>query len=188
MAFESVARRYARALLQVALERGQEDDVLARLQGLQELWCAMPDLRHAIKDPQLPPERRITVLRQIAGEDSPEVLQEFLRVIVERRRVEVLRFGGTLLGEMLDEARGVRHATVTSAYPLSPDQEQRLREALRQVLGTEVILSTRLDPTIIGGVAARVGDLVLDGSLRQRLETIGRHLARQRELRSPAAS
>lgn len=186
MAIESVARRYVRALLAVATERGEEDVVLEALRALQQLWCSLPELRHALGNPQIPSERREAVLLRVVGPDAPESVRQFMRVLVRHSRVDVLRYAGDLMAQALDEARGVRHATVTSAMALTDAQRQAVAEALREALQCEIILETRVEPAMIGGVAVRIGDLVVDGSIRQRLESIRRHLERERELRAQA--
>lgn len=186
MAIESVARRYIRALLEVATERGEEDAVLEALRELQQLWRSLPELRHALGNPQIPVERRTAVLLRVVGAEAPETVRQFMRVLVRHSRVDVLRYAGDLMAQALDEVRGVRHATVTSAMALTERQHQAVAEVLRETLQCEVILETRVEPAMIGGVAVRVGDLVVDGSIRQRLQSLRRHLERERELRAQA--
>jgi F-type H+-transporting ATPase subunit delta len=186
MAIESVARRYTRALFEVSRERGDEDAVLVALQELQQLWRSLPELRHALGNPQIPSEKRVAVLRRVVGADAPESIQQFVQVIVRHARVEVLRHAGDLMRELVDEARGVRHATVTVALALTAEQERNLRDTLREMLACEMVLDTRVDPSLIGGVSVRIGDLVVDGSIQQRLGSIRRHFERERELRARA--
>ena len=179
---ESVAKRYVRALFAVAQERGQADTVLAHLQELEQLYGTVPELRHVLGNPRLPAERKRAVLVAVIGEAAPEVVRAFVELLVERNRIEVLRKCGSLFQLLLDEARGVRHGVLTTALPLAAEQEQAVATVMSELLGCQVILSSRVEPNLLGGVAVKVGDLLLDDSLRQRLEALRHHFARERQL------
>lgn len=182
MVGESVAKRYIRALFAVAREQGLEDTVLVSLQGLEQLYATVPELRHVLGNPRVPAERKRAVLEGVLGEDAPTPVLAFVGLLVDKSRIEVLRKCGALFEGLLDEARGVRHAVLTTARPLAPEQEQRVAAVLTEALGCEVILASRVEPGLLGGVAVQVGDLLLDDSLRQRLEALRQHFAREREL------
>jgi F-type H+-transporting ATPase subunit delta len=84
--------------------------------------------------------------------------------------------------QLIDEARNVRHGVVRSAVPLTEAQLERLRQVLRETICCEVILETEVKPEIIGGLEVRIGDMLLDGSLRMRLDNVRDHFQREREL------
>ena len=80
---------------------------------------------------------------------------------------------------MLDAHRGIERAEITSAVALSDEQQTRVENLLKEMVGKEIVLTVRIDPQILGGIVARVGDRVIDGSTRTKLEGLRRELVRQ---------
>ena len=188
MVGESVAKRYVRALFEVTEEQQVSDDVVDALQELEALYTSLPEFRNALGNPRIPPATKRDILLRVVGEDAPEAVRAFAGLLVDKSRVDVLRRCGRLFQGLLDTARGVRHAVVTTALPLADDQERQMASVLSRALGCEVLVNNRVDPSLVGGVAVRVGDMLLDGSLHQRLASLRQHLARERELGSRQAS
>lgn len=182
MASEIAAKRYVRALFEVAADQGQEDVTLAILEGLQSAYRTMPELRHALCNPGIPNPQKRAVLLGLVGEEAPAPVREFVGLLVDKFRVEVLQSAATLMSQLIDDARHVRHGVVRSAVPLTAEQLDKLREVLRETTNCEVILQTEVKPEIIGGLEVRIGDMLLDGSLRMRLENVRYHFQREREL------
>jgi F-type H+-transporting ATPase subunit delta len=163
---------YARALLEVARAEGHlaavEDDVFR----LARTYEGSDDLRMALTDPQLPVERRIAVIDELMGgkavgtstalismlvaagqgAELPEVVDRFLELAASEREHEV--------------------AEVRSAIPLDAKQQERLAEALGRATGKNVEVKVIVDESVLGGLVARVGDTVIDGTVRHRLEQL----------------
>ena len=99
-----------------------------------------------------------------------DAVAKFLRLLVEKRRIHHIAQIAEAYQELLDEELGISRAKVVAAIELSPEDQQKLAEALEKVTGQKVIVEMEVDPSIIGGVVARIGDLVLDGSIRAQLE------------------
>lgn len=178
MISETVTRRYVKALFQAAAARGQSGALAPLLSGLQELWLERGDLRAALLSPRLPLERKRALLLRLVGGEAPELMQRFLVLLLEKRRIEVLTAAGTVYAELEDEANGVRHAQVTSAMELTPDQERRLAETLSRTLEAQIVLTPKVDPAVIGGLMVRVGDVLIDGTVRARLRAVRERLGR----------
>ncbi|MEI6499846.1 MAG: ATP synthase F1 subunit delta [Armatimonadota bacterium] len=172
MISESVARRYVKAVFGVASDSGQAEALAPLLQELEELFRGHDDLRAVLSNPRLPDARKQSLLLRLLGEDAPDLLQRFLTLLVDKRRIDVLRYAGSLYHELLDEAAGVRHARVVTALPLGAQQEQALVDVLSRQLDCTITVESRVDPEVIGGVSVRVGDLLIDGTLRRRLEEL----------------
>jgi len=169
----SVARRYARALFSIGVDRGDFEQLGRELGDLAALWSAEPDLRQALENPVFSPTEKRAVLEQLLPRvaPSPEA-QKFVLLLLERRRIALLPAISRSYRELSDAHTGRVRALVTSAQPLGPAEVDRVRRSLEQRTGKRVILETAVDPSLIGGLVARVGDLVLDGSVRTQLATL----------------
>jgi F-type H+-transporting ATPase subunit delta len=175
MAAESVARRYARALFELALER--DEPLESWLSDLQAIQAAIEDpaVRPVLVSPKLSFERkRELVDRALSGLDP--LRRNFVYVLIERGRIELL---GAVVREfraMMLEHQGVAEATVTTAVPISDAEADRIAALLARLVGRRVILERQVDPSIIGGVVARVGDRLINGSVAESLAALRRQL------------
>ena len=169
----SLARRYARAQFQIGQKTGSQEILAKELEDLAGSFEASSDLREALLNPAISEtdRRRVleAILTRMAASDSTKHLA---LVLLERERVDLLPDVAHELRHMVDEAAGRVRGEVTSARPLAPETVTRIQSALESITSKKVILSTRQDPSLIGGVVARVGDLVFDGSLARQLEEV----------------
>jgi F-type H+-transporting ATPase subunit delta len=169
----SVARRYARALFELGVDRGTFEQLGQELADLLALWAASPDLRRALANPVFKATEKRAVLQQVLPRVTPSPdTQKFVLLLLERRRLALLPSVVRSYREMADAHAGRVRAEVVSAAPLSPAETDRVRRSLELRSGKKVILTATVDPALIGGVVARVGDLVLDGSVRTQLANL----------------
>lgn len=169
----SVARRYARALFSMGVDGGNFEQFGRELEELASLWAASPELRQALENPVFKPAEKRAVLERVLPRVTPtREVQKFVLLLLDRRRISALAAIARAYREMADIHTGRVRALVTSAQPLSPPETDRVRRSLEQRTGKKVLLETAVDPTLIGGVVARVGDLVLDGSVRAQLANL----------------
>ena len=169
----SVARRYARALFAIGVDRGTFEQLGQELGELAALWGASPELRQALENPVFKPAEKRAVLERVLPRVAPtQDVQRFLLLLLERRRISALPAIARAFRELADAHTGRVRALVTSAQPLGAGEMERVRRSLEQRTGKKVILEAAVDPALIGGLVARVGDLVLDGSVRTRLATL----------------
>lgn len=180
MISETVATRYVKALLSVAAESGTAEGLAAPLRTLQALFLGHEELRAVLSNPRLPDERKRAVLLRVLGEDVPALLERFLDLLLRKRRLDVLAHAGSLYRELLDEAAGLQHAEVVTAFPLAPEDQERLAAALSARLQAQVLVEARVDPELIGGLAVKVGDVLVDGTISRRLREMRRRLSGQR--------
>jgi F-type H+-transporting ATPase subunit delta len=170
----SVARRYARALFEIGVEKGTFEALGQELEALATLYRESLELRHTLENPVFKISQKRAILEQLLPRVAPSrVVQTFALLLVERRRINVLPSIARAFQELTDTQLGRVRATVSSARPLDVITVAEIQRALERRTGKKVLLKTELDPTLIGGVVARVGSLVLDGSLRTRLATLG---------------
>jgi F-type H+-transporting ATPase subunit delta len=132
-------------------------------------------LRDALTEPALPADRKRAVLAEVLGERANPVTVNLLGFIVEQGRARDLRAIVDELGALAAEGRQSAVAEVRTAIPLDAAHRDRLATALERATGRKIELKVVVDPSVVGGVVARVGDQVIDGSVRRRLE-----LARER--------
>ena len=169
----AAARRYAKALFALAQEEGRVAEIRSELGGLTDLIEQNPELAEALLTPLHPVEERKNVLDALTGEAglSPTV-RHFMAFLVDQRRL--VDYGGIReeYDRLADELSGLVVAEVVSATALDDEKQERLRRALSAATGRDVRLDIQLDPELLGGVIAKVGDLVFDGTLRAQLSAM----------------
>ncbi|MEO8798014.1 MAG: ATP synthase F1 subunit delta [Polyangiaceae bacterium] len=166
-----IARRYAKALMEIGVEQGNVDAVVAEVAAVAAAYESSEELQEALENPVFAHEAKHAVLAEIASHLglSPMVKNTIL-FMADRRRMPVLPTVAQLLREMNDLRAGVVRAVITTAAPLSDAYFTRLQAQLEKMTGKKVVLDKHQDPSIIAGVMARIGDTVYDGSLRSRLQ------------------
>lgn len=171
-------RRYASAAFSVAARTGDYDAWLATLNDVARV-LRMPSARAVLLSPAVPGAQKSAALDRIVP-NAPQLTRNFLHILVDRDRLDQVPGIADALREQINVQRGIITADVTTAVPLDPDLEQVVGEKLAQHLGREprqIAIRSHVDPSIIGGVVARVGDQVFDDSVRGRIERLRRSLA-----------
>ncbi len=174
----TAAYRYAKALFGLAQDEHRHREVRAELEELGRIFADSRELRDALLTPLHPASERKSALRAIAATTGTSpVVQNFLAYLIDQRRL--IDFGSIVsaYGELADAAEGLVTAEIVSASPLDDRRKDRLRRALSERTGQEVRLEIEVDPSLIGGAIAKVGDLVFDGSLRTQLGQLRNSLA-----------
>jgi len=166
----SVARRYARALFGIGVDAGKFEALGDELGELATLWSESDELRQALENPIFQASEKRKVLEGILPRvaPTPEV-QRFVLLLLDRRRIVLLPAIARAYRDLTDAHVGRVRAEVTSAQELAPATVDRIRRSLENRTGKKVLIHSTVDPDLIGGVVARVGDLVLDGSIRTQL-------------------
>jgi F-type H+-transporting ATPase subunit delta len=177
----AAAERYARALFSLAKDQDRVDAVGEELATLIAAMREVPALRDVLVRPLHPAKERRAAL-QAVGQHlgfSP-LLQHFCAFLIDQRRTRDFEAIHERYVRMAEEAAGRVRGEVVSAAPLESAQLDRLRAALGRQTGRSVDLEVRVDPALLGGVVARVGDLVFDGSLRTQLAQLRASLTGER--------
>lgn len=178
----SVARRYAAALFDVARKSGAEARVGDQLTAFAGLVEGHADLQRAFENPAIPVTAKkalVGALVDASGDVSAE-LKRTLVLLAERDRLGVLPEIVSAYRDRLMGEQRVTAAEVTTAVPLTPEHREHLTAALRQAAGGQVTVTEKVDPSIVGGVVARVGSVVYDGSVAHQLERLRESLAARR--------
>jgi F-type H+-transporting ATPase subunit delta len=169
----SVSRRYARALFQIGVEKGTFEAFGHELENLANLYSESTELRQALENPVFKLSQKRAVLDGILPRLAPSpVVRHFTLMLLERMRIDQLPAIARAYRELADVQIGRVRAVVTSAKPLDASTLADVQRALERRTHKKVLLKTEVDPSLIGGIVARVGDLLLDGSLRTQLDTL----------------
>lgn len=169
----TLARPYARAAFAHAREDGRAAQWSQAL-GLTARIAADPQVHELLGHPQLAAGQAVALL---APEGADEAFVRFLSLLAENRRLDLLPEIAGLFERLRAEADHVVRARITSAGPLQPAELDSLKAALRRRFGCEVEVDTAVDPSLIGGAVIDTGDVVIDGSLRGKLDRLQSALA-----------
>ncbi len=168
-----LARRYAKALFAVGKEEGKFDDYNKVVQGVSALYASTPELVDALTNPLYPLDVREKVMEgMVASMGVEKVMANFLNLLVAKKRAEILPEIAEEFQAMVDEEKNISHGSVISAVKLSAKLQAKVQATLEKLTGKKVELTTSVDPSIIGGVITKVGDLELDGSIKTQLASL----------------
>ena len=166
----TVPRRYAKALLTLGKEDGNYKAYGEGLQGFALLLEREPELKYALLNPVYGREdRQKLLLHMIDLLQMSPMVGNLLKLLFDKHRLGAVAGVSQAYQQLTDEVEKVSRAQVKAAIPLDEGTRDRLRQTLEKLTGTTVVMEVEEDPGIIGGVLARVGDLVLDGSVRTQL-------------------
>lgn len=168
----SVAGRYLEAAMHAAERTGIRAELGRQLSMLQAALETTPAVRRLLGHPAMTVERKLRALAELLDEEPVEPLRRLIVLLIDNDRLDVLEVADEVYQELVDEAEGVLRAFVTTPSPLDDGRCDRLASALSAWMGQDVVVDAQLDPDLIGGIVVRVGDRVLDASLRGRLERI----------------
>jgi len=178
MSVQAVARRYASALADVVLTRGEAREVQNELGIWQQMLADHDNLRTVFANPTIPLEQKRAVLNRLIELSQPRpTTANFLKVLLQNQRLTELTEINKKLAEILDERAGTVAAKVTTARPIPAEVHERLRGTLASLTGKKVRIDFITDPGLIGGVVTRIGSTVYDGSVRNQLQQIKEKMA-----------
>jgi F-type H+-transporting ATPase subunit delta len=173
----SIARRYARALLDLGAKANNLDAIGAALDAFARALKESAELQSLMEDPAIAVASRQAVLSKILeAMGAPQELASMLRLMVDRARMSYLPAIARGFRDMVDAQSGRIRAKITSAVPLEADAQKGLEAALAKLTPGKVSLETAVEPRLLGGVITQIGSTVYDGSLKNQLEMLGSRL------------
>jgi F-type H+-transporting ATPase subunit delta len=164
------AKRYAQAVFSLAQERGTLDRWQADLAILNEVM-ADPGAVVYLKNPNVPTADKQALLDNVLASAQPEA-RNLAQMLIQRQRINIVPDLVRLYNESVLAERGIAIADVTTAEPLGENEQDIVRTKLNQLIGKEIELRLHTDPAIIGGIVARVGDQLIDGSVINQLRRL----------------
>lgn len=167
-----LAAKYAQALYELAVEKdaiSQTESQLAELEATLENY---KELALLLYHPHIEPAAKKNVIESVFRSELADFVYKFLMLLIDKRRESVLPGIFQEFRKILNEARNIIEAEVITAFPLSDAEHAALADKLGAVTGKTVILNTKLDPSILGGVIVQIGDKLIDGSVARQLKTM----------------
>ena len=179
----AAASRYARALVDVVTEPVstlKPEDAVAQLRAIEELIAASEELRTAMITPAIQAARKRAAMGKLLDElGASRVLRNFVYVVIDHRRIGLLPEIREAFETLMDERMGFARADVTSAVPLDQSQSTALESVLSRLGGKTIRIRFSVDAALLGGVVARIGSILYDGSIRGQLEQMRRELTKR---------
>jgi len=171
----AIARRYAGAIFDIGMKQNTLDRTLEDVQEIAKLF-SIRKLAYLLREPNIPAERKETAIRQgLASKVLPTSLNLAL-LVVQRELVELMPNIARELNQLVLDHKNEATAEVTTATQLDETTQSQVQRALERMTGKKIMLETRVQPNILGGVVARVGDQVIDGSVERRLKLLQQQL------------
>ena len=178
-----IARRYAKALLAIGREDGQAESYKEELGAIAKLLDEQKELESALSNPLYAEEGRkkvLGVLIERAG--LSKVMSSFFNLLFDKGRIQYVKDIYLFYEKLTDELANIVRAEVVSASDLPEETVAQIRAALSEKTGKEVKMDVRVEPALIGGVVTKIGDLILDGSVRTQLLSLKESLQRSEKI------
>jgi len=175
----AIARRYAKALLLIGKEDGKAEKYREELELIAGLIGNEPELAQTLTNPLYDTAGRKNVLKAVIKKlKLSKVTSSFLLLLFDKGRIGFVRNINEFYHKLADELKGVARASLVSATELSSETIEKIRTALSKKTGKKIVLEVEQDPGLIGGIVTRMGDLVLDGSIKTQMLNIRESLKR----------
>ncbi|MFH2059755.1 MAG: ATP synthase F1 subunit delta [Pseudomonadota bacterium] len=166
----TVSRRYAKALILIGQENDTADQYKAELESIVQLFDTQENFETTLINPLYNKNDRKKVLEAVlASTDLSAIIKSFMLLLFDKGRIGFLREIASYYNDLADELKGVVKASIVSATKLSQGAVNKIKKALSKKTGKNIVLNVEQDPDLIGGVVTKIGDLVLDGSVRTQL-------------------
>jgi F-type H+-transporting ATPase subunit delta len=177
----TIGRNYAEALLTLAKKSGDVEQWGGLLNAIGAAMRDDKTLRSFLESPKLAASQKIEILEKALGKKVPQLFLRYIEIVVQKRRQMLIPTIATEYQTLIDESENRLHANVTVARSPSEPEKDALARQLSRLLGKRVVPHISENPAILGGLIVRVGDTVMDGSVRKRLAVLKqRMLASQR--------
>ena len=165
------ARRYAEAAFEVALRDGTVERWRSELQAAAAV-VSDPRAIGALSNPAISIDLRSDAVRGLLDGVASQPVQNLVQLLLKRGRIEQLPRVAAEFRRLDDRRQGITNAIITSAAPLTQDEVRAITQRLEQQTGGRIAIDVRVDPSLLGGLVVRVGDRLIDGSVRGRLERL----------------
>ena len=174
--YEYLDRRYALALYEIAEKNGKVEEYIKELKEILELIKTNEELLSVVKHPEITTSQKKRVFKSIFKGKVDDYILGFLLILIEKDRILYLEEKINEMEKIHLERQNILVANVKSVIPLNEDEKSTLIEKLKKMYGKNIILKEKIDKSIIGGLYIRVGDDVIDGTIKTKFEEIRRRV------------
>lgn len=165
-----IAKRYSRALFNLAEQEKAIERYGVELDGFTKLLSELPDLGSALRNPLYPEAVKTKIFNKVAKKlKLSPVIKSFFTLLIEKNRIQHLPEIRDYYHRLIDEHSNIARAKVTAAIELAQGDLDQIAATLEKKIGKKIVVEFEQDPSLVGGVFAQIGDLVLDGSVRRQL-------------------
>ncbi len=171
-----VGRRYAVALYEIAKEQNKVDDFAKDCNLIATIFKNSKELLNAVKSPITNQEKKTALLKAIFSGRVGKPLEDAMMLLVKKGRASLIPDVMKAFEDILDEQSGIMTVRVESAIPLNESEKQAIAQKLEAVSGKKIRIENKVNPELIGGFTARIGDTVIDGSVKHKLERLKEEL------------
>jgi len=174
MARVTSGKRYAQAAFKLALEKGELDSWQASLRKIVDITTD-GKLVVLLENPKLPFEAKKALLAELLGKINPLALN-LAYLLVHKDKLGIAGDISQQYDRLLDTYRGIEHVEVITALPLDDEDREKISSRFGEIIGHKVIIDAQVDPSIVGGIKAKIGDTLIDGSVKSKLGTLRKSL------------
>ncbi|RKD21977.1 ATP synthase F1 subcomplex delta subunit [Caminicella sporogenes DSM 14501] len=172
-----VSKTYSEALFEVALEENKIDLFLEELKFIVDTFKMYPEFYSLFKSPLLKVDEKKKVVSEVFGDKLSQEMNNFLKIILDKKRAYYIEQIKNEYEKMVNEYKGIIKAVAVTAIPLTEEEKNNLEEKLSELTGKSIKLTNEIDKNVIGGVLVKLGDKVIDGTIKGRLEELKENLA-----------
>ncbi len=171
MSDSRISKRYAGALFSLGQEDGSFATYGKELEEFKDFFLKNTDFGNAISNPIYKLEERKEVLKYVLGKSNfSNMVKNFLNLLLDKNRIGSIEAIADKYGMLTDEASNIAHAEIITARPLQDDALKKIVDSLKEMTSKDIKSDVKEDPELIGGIVVKIGDLVLDGSVKAQLE------------------
>ncbi|HAE42668.1 MAG TPA: hypothetical protein DCG34_07085 [Clostridiales bacterium] len=169
---ELVAKVYSQALFEVGLEKKSLDLYLKELKAVTTACTEYPDFYEILKSPKIKTDEKKRVVHEVFGDNHSEEINNFIKIILDKRRIKDLFSIAKEFEALIYEHKGIVKAIAYTTKPLATEEHEALKEKLQFMTKKEIELINQIDENLLGGVMIKLGDRVIDGTLRGKLNRL----------------
>jgi F-type H+-transporting ATPase subunit delta len=169
----TLAKRYAKALVAIGQERKALESYGSSLSALLEMTETSKEFKEVLINPVFTKDDKKAIASSIMEKMGTEpIVRNFVSLLIDRKRIDQLPGIVKAFQQLIDDISGIKRGTIVSASPLGAEEISKVTEALSHISGTKVLVTAEVDASLIGGLVAKVGDQVFDGTIRTQLNQL----------------
>ncbi|WP_432662596.1 F0F1 ATP synthase subunit delta [Wukongibacter baidiensis] len=172
-----VSRTYSEALFEVALEENKVDLFLDEISFVADTFKLHPEFFEIFKTPLVRVDEKKKIMEEVFGDKLSQEMNNFLKIVIDKRRGHFIQQIKSEYIKRVDQHKGIVNAVAITAVPLTEEDKTTLRNKLSVLTGKDVKLSNDIDENVIGGILVKIGDKVIDGTIKGRLEEMKESLS-----------